>query len=186
MIRKLIEKILYSIGLNLSAYDVKSELKLLKENLPDSFKGRRVIDIGCGDGRVSLKIRRTLEPKTYLGVDLSSSLIFMAKKRGLDASVMDVATQDLSGDLGILWGVIHHFRDPAETLAKINKNFKSLIIRAPVDDKRICELGHKFDEESFLKLLSRSKIDMNKCKIIRSENTNSLIIFTNIDPSSFG
>ena len=180
MLRKLIEKILYSIGLNLSAYDVKSELKLLKENLPDSFKKRKVIDIGCGDGRVSLKIRKVLEPKAFLGVDLSASLIFMAKKRGLDAEVLDAATQDLSGDLGVLWGVIHHFRDPAETLAKINKNFRSLIIRAPVDDKRICELGHKFDEDSFFKLLSRAEIDRDKCKIIRSKSTKALIIFTNV------
>jgi SAM-dependent methyltransferase len=183
MIRKLIEKILYSVGLNLSAYDVKSELRLLKKNLPDSFKGRRAVDIGCGDGRVSLKINKVIKSKTFQGVDLSPSLIFMAKKRGLDARILDVATQDLSGDLGILWGVVHHFRDPVKTLTKINKNFKSLIIRAPVHEKRICELGHKFDEDQFLKLLSQSKIDRNKCKIIRSNSTKSLIIFTNLDSS---
>ncbi|MFP4082138.1 MAG: class I SAM-dependent methyltransferase [Candidatus Aminicenantes bacterium] len=174
---KIIQKILYSFGMNLSVYDVKSELKLLKRNLPHSFKERHVVDIGCGNGKISKKLKKVLKPKTFEGVDISSSLVHAAKRRGLKARVLDVATQNISGDLGILWGVVHHFNDPVLTLNRLRKNFRSLLIRAPVDHNRICELGHKFSKEKFIKILSDANIKINQCMLVESKKTKALILF---------
>lgn len=177
---KLIEKLLYSFGINLSCYNVKYELNLLKENLPDSFKGRDVVDIGCGAGKVSLKLKEVVKSRTFEGIDLSKPLVESAKKRGLDASVLDVENQDLSGDLGVLWGVVHHFEDPIKTLKKIHKNFKLLIIRESIDDKRLFECGNRFNEEKLMKILTGSGIKIDQCKIVKSKKTKSLIIFLKV------
>lgn len=110
-------------------------------------------------------------------MDLSQSLVFLARKRGLEARVMDVEKQLIAGDLGILWGVVHHFQNPVSTLGKLHKSFNSLLIRAPVNSKRVCELGQKFDKKEFLEIVSSSGIERNECRIVESKRTDSLIIF---------
>ncbi len=177
--KKLIEKIIYSFGINISAYDVEFEIRLLKKKLPPSFYGRDVVDIGCGDGRVSKKLIKVLKPISFKGVDSSSSLITSAKEMGINVEAKDVAKQDLRGDLGVLWGVIHHFEKPDITLKKLYDHFNSLIIRAPVDEKRLCELGHKFNKKEFMEILCQAGIKKEKCQIIEVEKTTSLIIFVN-------
>lgn len=57
---KIFEKLAYSFGINLSCYNLKEELNLLKENLPTSYLNRDVIDIGCGDGKTSLQLKTIL------------------------------------------------------------------------------------------------------------------------------
>lgn len=172
---KIVEKLLYSFGINFSAYDVPAELDILKKNLPKKFLKRNVIDIGCGDGKVSLMIKEILQPKSFIGIDLSKSLIMSARKRGLNARNLDVEKQNISGDLGILWGVLHHFDNPVKTLQKINENFNSLIIRESINDKRMFELGHKFNREKLIGILVDSGIKNEH--VAESDKNKSLIIF---------
>lgn len=177
--KKAFQKLIYSIGINVSAYDVDEELRLLKVHLPSDFKKRRVIDIGCGDGKTSLRLKKILKPISFEGVDLSSSLTSTAQKRGLDVKMKDVAEEEIGGDLGILWGVIHHFKEPVKTLRKIYNNFNSLIIRAPIDEKRVCELGQKFDKREFMDILSQAGITPQDQTIVEAHKNKSLIVFVN-------
>lgn len=175
--KKSLEKALYSLGINISFYDTAKELNFLEQNLPASFKSRDIIDIGCGDGVVTLKLKKILEPNTIKGIDSSKRLISSAIKKNINAEIFDIENQEIEGDLGILWGVLHHFSDPEKTVKKIKTSFKSLIIREPIDEKRIFELGTRMNKEKLLNLLAKAEIDLKKCKIFEQTETKGLIIF---------
>jgi 2-polyprenyl-3-methyl-5-hydroxy-6-metoxy-1,4-benzoquinol methylase len=170
---KLIEQLIYSFGLNLSFYNVKKEILLLKDYLPESFKNRVVTDIGCGDGKVTIELAKVLKPRKLVCVDSSTSLINSAKKKGISASLFDIEKEKVSGDLGVLWGVLHHLKNPEKTLRILAKNFKSLIIRESVNNKRLFELGHKYNTEELKELFRRAKI---KTRLFLESKNKSVII----------
>jgi len=178
--KKILEKTLYSLGTNFSFYDMPQELDYLEKNLPNSFRFREVIDIGCGDGSVTLKLKKILEPKTIKGIDSSERLIRSAIKKNIIAEILDVEDQKIQGDLGILWGVLHHFKDPVKTMKKIKNSFRSLIIREPVNKKRIFELGHRMNKEKLLEVISKAGIDIRQCKIIDLAKTKGLVVFVGL------
>lgn len=176
IMNKTIEKLMYSFGINISAYNVKRELDYLHKNLLDTYKNRDIVDIGCGNGKISLKLIPILKSKSFLGIDISRSLIKSAKRRGINANLLNIEDQEISGDLGIMWGVLHHLNNPIETLKKLKKNFNSLIIRESINEKRLFELGHKLNRDKLMKMLEESDIDI--VKIIEIKDNKSLIILT--------
>lgn len=172
---KFTEKVFYSLGFNLSGYNVDLEIDCLKNNLPQQFKNRSVIDLGCGDGRVSLKLKGALQPKEYLGIDLYPSLVKSAQKKGIKAQVADLANDEIRGDLGILWGVLHHLKEPVSVLKKLNNNFNNLIIRESIDEKRVFEVGEKFNKKKLMGILKQSKVEIEK--IVKIPENKSVIVF---------
>lgn len=58
-------------------------------DLLDPQAGERVIDIGCGDGTLTVKIREA--GADVVGIDNSLSMVAAAKAKGLDARLMDAA-----------------------------------------------------------------------------------------------
>jgi 2-polyprenyl-3-methyl-5-hydroxy-6-metoxy-1,4-benzoquinol methylase len=174
--QKFVEKLIYSFGFNGSFYNIAKEIEVLKQNLPANYLHREIVDIGCGDGSISLKLIPILQPKSFIGIDLYSSLVKRASAKGLTALVKDAENDPLTGDLGILWGVLHHFTNPVATLQKLNREFRSLIIRESINPSRLWELGHKFDKQQLLKVFEKAKITPTK---ILDTQEKSLIIFIN-------
>jgi 2-polyprenyl-3-methyl-5-hydroxy-6-metoxy-1,4-benzoquinol methylase len=173
--KKIIEKIIYAFGINGSFYNVTNELNSLQSSLPDDFQNRDVVDIGCGDGKISLKLIPILRPKSFKGIDASRSLIKTAQNNGISAETLDVESQAISGDLGIMWGVLHHFENPAQTLEKLSKEFNSFIIRESIDDKRIFELGHKLSRTKLMDIIKEAKLE--PMKIVEIKDNDSVILF---------
>lgn len=169
------EKLVYILGVNFSAYNVNLELDYLKKNLPSEFKNRNVTDLGCGDWKVSKKLISVLEPKSYLGIDKSESLVKTANKNGIESKIFDIENNYISWDFGILWWVVHHLENPIDVLKRLNKNFNNLIIRESVDDKRIFELGHKYNKKKLMEIIKKAEIKI--IKIIEIKENKSLIIF---------
>jgi SAM-dependent methyltransferase len=56
--------------------------------------GERVLDLGCGDGRLTLALQRA--GCVVVGVDASQNQVEAARRRGLDARVMDGAALDFA------------------------------------------------------------------------------------------
>ena len=52
-----------------------------------NIKGQRVLDLGCGDGRLTKEL--VDKGATVVGIDASSSMIDSAREKGLDAHVLD-------------------------------------------------------------------------------------------------
>jgi tRNA (cmo5U34)-methyltransferase len=81
----------------------------------------RALDVGCGAGNYSLKLRQTLPATRFTLVDLSRPMLERASLR-LGASVESVHAADLrtldfapgSFDIILAAAVLHHLRTPAE------------------------------------------------------------------------
>ena len=58
-------------------------------DLLDPQPGENILDVGCGDGALTQKIREV--GATVVGIDNSLSMVAAAKARGLDARIMDAA-----------------------------------------------------------------------------------------------
>ncbi|MDL2340333.1 MAG: methyltransferase domain-containing protein [Pseudomonadota bacterium] len=58
-------------------------------DLLDPRPGEHILDVGCGDGTLTLKIREA--GASVVGIDNSESMVAAARAKGLDARLMDAA-----------------------------------------------------------------------------------------------
>ena len=98
-------------------------------------KGKRIIDIGCGDG-IFTKEFLTLNPDFILGIDPNDAAIKIAKKNishinNIEFQVKDVYSLPLikNFDIAIIRGVLHHL-DQVQTAIKIICNIAHEVIVA--------------------------------------------------------
>lgn len=100
-------------------------------------EGEKVLDLGCGDGAVSEYLQSKLKVKV-VGVDISIHAIREAKKRGIDAKVVD-AEDKLPFDSEtfdiVFWGDnIEHLFSPikvAKEIKRVLKNGGRVIVSCP-------------------------------------------------------
>ncbi|WP_245600263.1 class I SAM-dependent methyltransferase [Sphingomonas jaspsi] len=63
-------------------------------DLLDPHPGEEILDVGCGDGTLTLKIREA--GASVVGIDNSESMIAAARAKGLDARLMDASEMRFS------------------------------------------------------------------------------------------
>lgn len=90
------------------------------------LRGRRVIDVGCGDGTYVAELFAACAPGEMVGVDASGEAIEKANRvfgrPGLrfDAcSVYDLPYERRSFDVAVVRGLLHHLDDAPRALARI-------------------------------------------------------------------
>ena len=59
-------------------------------------KGERILDLGCGDGTLTLRLVEA--GADVVGVDADRAMIEVAKERGLDARLMDGRALEFDGE----------------------------------------------------------------------------------------
>lgn len=171
------EKIVYASGYNMNLYNTDMAIDGLKGCIPKKFLNREVADVGCGDGVNTIKIEKAVRAKEMVGYEMSSNLIKTARNKGL--KIIQVSPgYEVTGDLGVLWGVVHHFDDPEEEMYRIIKNFKSFIIREPTDHWRIFEAGKRYPEKTMTKWVEEVARRCNK-KMTKAiiKKANSVLYF---------
>jgi SAM-dependent methyltransferase len=74
--------------------------------------GQRVLDLGCGDGRLTLALQRA--GCEVVAVDASASQVEAARRRGLDARVMDGQALDFEGEFDAVFSnaALHWMKRP--------------------------------------------------------------------------
>lgn len=86
--------------------------------------GKRLLDIGCGNGEFLLWVQRMDPSWSLTGTELSSVDVEIARKYHLDVSQGTVEAQkydDQSFDVVTLWNVLEHLHDPIATLQEIHR-----------------------------------------------------------------
>ena len=115
----------YSIfSINLHYQSVKKELSLLKDFLKSNkVRIDSAIDVGCGDGNITEKLREILGLEVIHGLDLNKKLLEQAKKRGIKTICGDMDSIKLKKkfDLVISYGSVHHSDDTNNLIANLKK-----------------------------------------------------------------
>jgi trans-aconitate methyltransferase len=87
--------------------------------------GERILDLGCGDGVLSEKIKAA--GATVIGVDASANMIAAAKNRGIDARVMDGFNLSFNAEFDAVFSnaALHWMKlDPSAVIAGVRRALK--------------------------------------------------------------
>lgn len=98
-------------------------------------KGQKVLDIACGDGLLMSALKK--KGVLVSGVDISEEGVKKCREKGLDVSVVDIATERLpfeddTFDTVIMLDVLEHLYAPEELLREATRvSKKHIIISVP-------------------------------------------------------
>lgn len=102
------------------------------------FRGKRVIDIGCGDGTYTNEIFDRARPSFLCGVDPARPAIEVANKRVGDRLIKfecenayQLPYADDSFDIAHLRGVLHHMDRPADALREALRVAPTVVVLEP-------------------------------------------------------
>lgn len=124
-------------GLQWREFDPYPELQALSHShlfgrflLPQNyFRGKVVVDLGCGNGRLGQFVIR--DARTYIGVELSDAITAFevpaehaGKVELVRASIEDVPLQDRIADVVICWGALHHVGNYRAAIGEIRRILK--------------------------------------------------------------
>ena len=87
--------------------------------------GERILDLGCGDGALTEKI--AVAGAHVVGVDASSDMVLAAKRRGLDARVMDAYQLSFNSEFDAVFSnaAMHWMkRDPDAVILGVRRALK--------------------------------------------------------------
>ena len=134
---------------------IRRQLAFLKEKAPPNFKHRQLDDLGCGDGKITLLLREIFLPTRLRGFDVNPNLVKRARDRGIDADVRDLESDMPTGELGVMWGVLHHLEDKQGCLRRLKENYSLIFIREPVkiSPTKGLELGDPLRKEEIEQLI---------------------------------
>lgn len=122
---------------------IRKQLEFLKKIVPPHFQQRQMDDLGCGDGKVTVLLKEIFLPTRLRGFDINPSLVRRARNRGIEAEGKNLDENMPTGELAVLWGVLHHLQDRECCLKRVKENYPLIFIREPVTNSLIkgLELG---------------------------------------------
>ncbi len=108
---------------NKHAYFV-SELALPVVALLDPKEGEKILDLGCGEGRLGLEIAK--RGAEVYGVDLSSEMVNQARANGLEAEVMSATEIPFEQEFDAVFSnaTLHWVREPELAVKHIAQALK--------------------------------------------------------------
>lgn len=102
-------------------------------------KFNSLIEIGCGEGKVLEKVKRTFPSKKVIGFDGSHKAVEIGRHNGLDLKQKIFSNNDVfpNADIFLLIGVVEHIEDPINFIKSILKNLNRggrIILSIPIQD----------------------------------------------------
>lgn len=104
-----------------------------------SLDGKRVIDVGCGDGTYTYALYKRSKPKEMVGVDSAKNAIELSqvlykKHKNLSfhyGSIYDLHKKFNNFDIAIVRGVLHHVDFPQKAIESLSKVANQILILEP-------------------------------------------------------
>ena len=136
---------------------IKKQLEFLREHIPPGFQHRKMDDLGCGDGKVTIRLKDIFLPESLRCFDVNPGLVKRSSKKGFCAEVMNLEQDFPSGELAVMWGSLHHLQDMAGCLDKLKQNYEMVFIREPLKEGVVSwlELGHPASKEEMVNMVSK-------------------------------
>lgn len=111
---------------------------IIRKYYPSTEKTFRILDIGCGGGRLLKEFANTQNLEIY-GVDISTKALRIAKKNGYKTSQCDIEKESISYrsnffDIVVINDLIEHIVDPDHLLKEVRRILKIdgiLVINVP-------------------------------------------------------
>jgi len=103
---------------------VAAVLRLLRD-----FRARAVLDVGCGDGSITVEVARAVGAEEVYCVEISERAAQIAASRGIKVFVGDVSRDPIplsseSVDLAVALDVIEHLLNPDHMLREVRRVIK--------------------------------------------------------------
>lgn len=115
------------------------------------LRGKRVLDIGCGDGTYTLELCDRGQPASIHGVDLAQEAIKIAQEKIGDrnitfavSSAYQLPLADNSFDIAYLRGVLHHMDKPFDALREALRVAPTIVVIEPNGYNPILKLLERF------------------------------------------
>ena len=174
---------LYTIKSYKSSRLANERLTNITKSTIGKIKGKKVIDVGCGDGTYTSKLYKWGKPKMMVGIDASKEAITLAQKRYgkkeehltfRHSSCYKIPYHQQYFDIAIARGLLHHLDDPILGLSKIAEIANQVFIIEPNGYNPILKLMEKLssyhrghDEKSYAPITIRRWIKNLDRKIIK-------------------
>jgi len=101
--------------------------------------GERFLDVGCGDGAVTVLLKESMGAEEVFGVEIAHEAVIVAREKGVKAYQMDIDKDDLpfnGGYFDVVYcgEIIEHVFDPDHLLEEVYRVLKpkgSCVISTP-------------------------------------------------------
>jgi len=115
------------------------------------FQGKRVVDVGAGDGTYTLELYDRGQPACIYGVDMAQEAIRIAQERVGDRQIVyevnsayALPCEASSFDITHLRGVLHHMDRPADALKEGLRVSSSMVVIEPNGYNPVLKLLERF------------------------------------------
>lgn len=160
------------------------------------FKGKSVLDIGCGDGAYTVEFP-ALGVSRIVGIDPAAAAVEAANIKAASQGIGEIASFEVGNiyeldkhlsaqdfDCIILRGVLHHLPDPARAIAALANFNGAILIVEPNGDNPILKLIEKYsryhvehEERSFAPSLIRRWLRLAGFRVEKSQLVNLVPFF---------
>lgn len=116
---------------NVHFHNVDKELSYIKSLLDSEKKNiRTAIDIGCGDGRITKKIKTMLDIPLFYGMDINGQLLKKAQAKGIKTIRCNAnkITLKTKYDLVLSYGSLHHMENTKHYFRNLIKVCKRYLL----------------------------------------------------------